>query len=81
MKKETCHAKDTYTGSGCRPSGSDFGGVSHRSELHRGVLLAENVIVSRNSADYPPQQISTLQENSTFGLIGRVVGQPTFRRF
>ncbi len=39
------------------------------------------VVTSRNSDDYPPREISALQENSTFSLIGRVVGQPTFRRF
>ncbi len=39
------------------------------------------VIVSRNHVDYPPQKVSTLQENSTFRLIARVVGKPMFQRF
>lgn len=38
------------------------------------------VIVSRNGADYPQQEIKLLQENVTFKLIGRVIGQPLFKR-
>lgn len=39
------------------------------------------VIISRNSDLFPAREISTMRENLSFRLIGRVVGQPTFRRF
>ena len=39
------------------------------------------IIISRNRDLFPPMSISTMRDNSTFRLIGRVVGQPTFRRF
>ncbi len=50
--------------------------------VKRLVLHNEHLIViSRNRDLFPPMAISTMRENSTFHLIGRVVGQPTFRRF
>lgn len=38
------------------------------------------VIVSANH-DYPIQEVSTLRDNPTFRLHGRVIGSPTFKRF
>lgn len=47
-----------------------------RLALHGDTLA----IVSDNAAEYPARHINTLRENSTFRLIGRVLGQPRFRR-
>lgn len=38
-------------------------------------------ITSVNSEQHPPQQVVLLQENETFRIIGRVLGQPMFKRF
>lgn len=39
------------------------------------------MMISRNGDLFPPREVSELQAHSEFRLIGRVVGQPTFRRF
>lgn len=39
------------------------------------------MITSRNDGEYPRRDVKLTKENETFRLIGRVVGQPTFRRF
>ena len=38
-------------------------------------------IISTNAEHHPPKEVTLLQENSTFRIIGRVIGQPTFKRF
>lgn len=49
--------------------------------VKRLVLQGDRLIISRSAERFPARAISTLQENPTFRLIGRVVGQPTFKRF
>lgn len=38
------------------------------------------MIISTNPSGRPPEELSLLRENASFRLIGRVIGQPMFRR-
>jgi len=44
-------------------------------------LLNDQLSIISSNGDFPQRKVSAVQENSTFRLIGRVIGKPTFQRF
>lgn len=44
-------------------------------------LLDDKLSIISSNGDFPQREVSAAQENSTFRLIGRVIGKPAFQRF
>jgi phage repressor protein C with HTH and peptisase S24 domain len=44
-------------------------------------LRGDKLVIVSTNHDYPIQEVSTLRDNPTFRLHGRVIGSPMFKRF
>jgi len=54
--------------------------LDDRLYVKRLALRGDRLVVASSNGDYPPTELSTLQERAGFRIHGRVLGSPSFKR-
>lgn len=54
--------------------------LDDRLYVKRLALRVDRLVVASSNGDYPPTELSTLQERAGFRIHGRVLGSPSFKR-